>query len=73
LPGHLPEALPRGGFSTARDLGGPTFGIKRALPATVAGTLRLRPESGSVRVVDGERVLASTDTIVDGVVVPRDR
>ena len=56
-----------------RDLGGPTFGIKRTLPATVAGTLRLRPESGSVHVVDGERVLASTDTIDDGVVVPRDR
>jgi len=43
------------------------------LPATVAGTLRLRPESGSVHVVDGERVLASNYTIDDGVVVPRDR
>jgi len=56
-----------------RDLGGPTFGIKPALPATVAGPLRLRPESGSVHVVDGERVLASNYTIDDGVVVPRDR
>jgi hypothetical protein len=73
LPGHLPEALPRGGFSTARDLGGPTFGIKRALPATVAGTLRLRPESGSVNVLDGERVLASAYAIDDADVVPRDR
>jgi len=48
-------------------------GITRALPATVAGTLRLRPESGSVHVVVGERVLASNYTIDDGVVVPRDR
>jgi hypothetical protein len=32
----------------------------------------LRPESGSVHVVDGERVLASNYTSDDGVVVPHD-
>jgi hypothetical protein len=41
--------------------------------ATVAGTMRQRLESGSVNVVDGERVLASAYAIDDADVVPRDR
>jgi hypothetical protein len=42
-------------------------------PATVAGTMRQRLESGSVNVLDGERVLASAYAIDDADVVPRDR
>ena len=42
-------------------------------PATAIGTLRLRLESRSVHLVDGERVLASTYAIDDADVVPRDR
>jgi hypothetical protein len=73
-PGACSHALPPPPNQVVRiRLAQPSGLAGDYLPVTVAGTLRLRPESGSVHVVDGDRVLASTYTIDDGVVVPRDR